>query len=216
MSVFLHKNEPFSALTHLIGFFLSIAALVLLVVFASLYGTAWHVVGMSIFGATLILLYLASTIFHFIPKRMKKLKAICKRIDQSFIYVLIAGTYTPITLTKLRGPWGWSLFGIIWGIAIIGVLLKSFGRINDVASTLIYIAMGWIIVIALYPLLKVLPMTGFLWLLAGGVFYTLGTIFLALERIFPRKNHFWFHEVFHLFVIAGSFSHFWLMLKYVL
>jgi len=209
-------NEPASAVTHLIGAILSIAGLTLMIIFASIYATAWHVVGFSIFGASLILLYLASTLYHFIPKH-KELKKTFQKIDHSMIYVLIAGTYTPVCLTSLRGGWGWSLFGIIWGLAIVGILSKSLSKKErPIVSTLFYIVMGWLMVIAFFPLVKSLPSLGLFWLVAGGVFYTIGTIFFGLDKLYKRKHYFGLHEVFHLFVMMGSFSHFWLMLRYVI
>lgn len=217
------QNEPVSATIHLIGLLLSIAALILLVVFAAIYSTAWHVVGFSIFGTSLILLYLASTLYHFFHVTSKA-KEILKKIDHAMIHILIAGTYTPICLVAIRGAWGWSLFGVIWGLAIIGILLKILINIKPWVSATIYLFMGWIIIIAFVPLKKSIPSEGLWWLFAGGIFYTIGVLFLGLDRIFPRTRWFgmhetrWFgmHEIFHIFVLAGSFSHFWLMLKYIL
>ncbi len=209
------NNEPLSSLTHFIGFLLSIAGLVLLIVFASLHRTNWHIVGFSIFGASLILLYLSSTLYHFFPLDSKA-KKIFKKIDHSFIYVLIAGTYTPICLTVLRGSLGWSIFGIIWGLAVFGVVLKSSNiKISEKLSTIIYLFMGWIILIALFPLLNSVTYKGFLFLLSGGIAYSLGTVFFALDKIAPRTRWFGMHEIFHIFVLIGSFLHFWFMLKYL-
>ncbi len=209
------NNEPLSSLTHLIGFLLSIAGLVLLIVFSSLHRTNWHVVGFSIFGASLILLYLASTLYHFFSLDSKA-KKIFKKIDHCFIYVLIAGTYTPICLTVLRGGLGWSLFGIIWGLAVFGVVLKSSNiKISEKLSTIIYLLMGWIILIALVPLLNSVNYKGVLFLLAGGIAYSFGTVFFALDKFVPRTRWFGMHEIFHIFVLAGSFLHFWFMLKYL-
>ncbi|MCK5211629.1 hemolysin III family protein [Candidatus Parcubacteria bacterium] len=208
-------NEPLSSLTHLIGFILSIAALVLMIVMAAKYSTAWHIVSFSIFGASLILLYLASTVYHFVPKSNKH-KNTFRRIDLSFIFVLIAGTYTPIVLVPLRGAWGWTIFGIVWGIALIGIIIQIF-KIKFKAWSMIalYISMGWIVVIALPVLLNSLSRASFAWLLAGGILYTLGVIFLVLDKVLPRHRWFGMHEIFHVFVLAGSFSHFWLMYRYI-
>lgn len=209
-------NEPMSGLTHFVGFLLAVAALVVLVVFASLYGTAWHVVGFSLFGATMILLYAASTLYHFFPITHAA-KEVLRRIDHAMIYVLIAGSYTPICLVTLRGGWGWSLFGVIWGLAILGVVWKSVAKKpNKVLSTLLYIAMGWLAVIALVPLKSSLSVDGLWWLFLGGVFYTGGAIAFAFSHIKFHPRWFGMHEVWHLCVIAGSFSHFWLMLRFVL
>lgn len=209
------QNEPGSATIHLIGLLLSIAALTLLVVFAAIYSTAWHVVGFSIFGTSLILLYLASTLYHFFHVTSKA-KEIFKKIDHAMIHILIAGTYTPICLVAIRGAWGWSLFGIIWGLAITGILLKILINIKPWISAMIYLFMGWIIIIAFVPLGKSIPSEGLWWLFAGGIFYTIGVLLLGLDRIVPRTRWFGMHEIFHIFVLAGSFSHFWLMLKYIL
>jgi len=209
------QNEPLSSLTHLIGVGLAVAALVLLIVFAALKSTAWHVVTFSIFGASMILLYLASTLYHFFCKT-KKAKSFFMKLDHAMIYVLIAGTYTPICLVPLRGPWGWTLFGIVWGLAILGIVWKFTLPMKPVLSTLLYLLMGWIALIAFVPLLEVLTGLAWLWLGLGGVLYSLGTIFYALDIIVPRTRWFGMHEVWHLFVIAGSFCHFWLMLRHVL
>lgn len=208
-------NEPMSSLTHLVGALLSVAGLVLLVVFAALRADAWHVVAFSVFGAALILLYTASTLYHFFRRR--RLKELFRRIDHALIYVLIAATYTAVCLTALRGPWGWSLFGVIWGLAIAGILVKSCNlRLADWLSTLLYLAMGWLIVVALYPLSRALPPAALLWLVAGGLFYTVGTLFYSLDGFLPRTRWFGMHEVFHLFVMAGSVCHWWLLYRFVL
>lgn len=208
-------NEPTSSITHAVGLGLAIAGLVLLVVFGAIYGTVWHVVSFSIFGASMILAYAASTVYHLIPKTWRARK-IFQKIDHAMIYVLIAGTYTPICLTVLRGGWGWSLFGVVWGIAIIGVILKATINMNTTLSTIIYVLMGWIAVVAIYPLIKAMPLGGLFWLFLGGILYTIGVIFFALDLIVPRTRWWGMHEVFHLFVIAGTFSHFWMMFKYLL
>ena len=212
------KNEPISSILHLIGALLSIAALVILIVYASLHGTAWHIIGFSIFGVALILLYTASTLFHFF-KTDSKAKEVFLRIDHSLIFVLIAATYTPVCLTVLRGSWGWSIFGVVWAIALAGIVIKSCGfGIKGWFSTVIYIFMGWVMVIAIFPLLKVIPLAGFLWLLFGGIFYTVGALFFGLDVKYPRKKNwgFGFHELFHVFVMLGSFSHFWFIMNYLI
>jgi hemolysin III len=209
------KNEPFSAITHLIAGLLSIAALTLMVVFAANYGKATHVVGFSIFGASLIFLYFTSAIYHFFP-RETKIKRIFQRIDHSMIYVLIAGTYTPIALLMPDRVWGWTIFGIIWGCAVFGIVIKSTGiKIKEWMSVALYIAMGWLAILPIRQLLQWLSFEAFMWLLIGGIFYTTGCIFFSLERFLPRKKWFGMHEIFHLFVISGSFCHFWLMMNYL-
>ncbi|HBK35197.1 MAG: Hemolysin III-like protein [Candidatus Uhrbacteria bacterium GW2011_GWE2_40_58] len=208
------SNEPLSSLTHGLGFFLSVAALVLLTVFASLHGTAWHIVSYALFGTSLIFLYFASTLFHASSHPRKK--AILQRIDHAMIYVLIAGTYTPICLVVLRGGWGWSLFGVIWGCALLGIIMKFLNVLQHLLfSTLLYLVMGWLVLVAIIPLLHHMEWFAFLWLLMGGIFYSVGAMFYLFDRS-KIKRLFGFHEVFHLFVMAGSFCHFWLLLFYIL
>ncbi|MFH1365203.1 MAG: hemolysin III family protein [archaeon] len=210
------NNEPLSSLSHFIMFLLSIAGLVLLIIRSLELGTIWHVVSFSIFGSSLILLYLTSALYHFFPVGSKS-KRIFKKMDHSFIYLLIAGTYTPICLTVLRGGLGWSIFGIVWGFALLGVIIKSTNlKINGWISTLTYILMGWTILIALSPLIDSVDKQGIILLFAGGIFYTTGTIFFGLGKMASKKRLFGMHEIFHFFVAAGSFSHFWFMLKYLI
>jgi len=206
------NNEPLSAILHLIGVFLSIAALTLMIIAAAIHATAWHVVGFSIFGATLILLYTASTLYHFIPVR----RLLFLKIDHSMIYVLIAGTYTPICFI-LGGGVGFTLFGLIWVIAITGIILKmfSFNIIKDWVSTLLYIVMGWLLVFAFKPLIDTFDFYAVLWLVMGGIFYPIGAIFYGLDKIVKRTRWFGMHEIFHIFVLMGSFCHFWLMFRFV-
>ena len=208
-------RDPVSGLTHLFGMILSIAGLVLLVYYANIIGTVWHVVSFSIFGASLILLYAASTFYHMLPVP-EKWQKILQNIDHMMIYILIAGTYTPICLVPLRGAWGWSLFGVIWGCALLGVAFHTFYKAPRWLSTSIYVLMGWLVVVAFWPLVKNVPLGGILWLIAGGFFYSVGAVIYALK--WPLKNAKWFgfHEIFHLFVIAGSFCHFWLIFKYLI
>ena len=202
-------EEIANSITHGIGVLLSIGGLAVLVGFASLRGDAWHIATCSIFGSTLILLYAASTLYHSIP--LPSIKGILRMIDHSAIYLLIAGTYTPFMLVNLRGPWGWSLFGIIWGIAMVGILLKttSFGRLPGISLGL-YLAMGWIVVIAIKPMLAVLDPGGLGLLLLGGLAYSGGTIFYAWDKL-PYN-----HAIWHLFVMAGSCLHFFAILLYVI
>jgi hemolysin III len=203
------KEEVANAITHGIGAILSIAALVLLIVFASIHGTVWHVVSFTIFGTTMLLLYLSSTLVHSFPSG--KLKDLFEIFDHTSIYLFIAGTYTPFTLTIIKGPLGWSLFGIVWGIALIGTIFKAFFTKKYVfLSTIFYIAMGWIIVIAWKPLLEGLSTGGIVLLIAGGLAYTIGTVFYVW-RAFPYH-----HMVWHLFVLAGTICHFFAVLLYVL
>ncbi|MCL4514674.1 MAG: hemolysin III family protein [Firmicutes bacterium] len=207
-------KDPVSGLTHLFGAFLSVAGLVVLWYFAATRGTPWHIVAFAIFGASLILLYTASAIYHLLPLSDRG-SLILRKIDHMMIYILIAGTYTPICLIALRGAWGWSLFGAIWGLAVGGVALNSFWlRSPRWLSTLIYVIMGWLVVVATIPLVRAISWAGAAWLLAGGIFYSVGAVIYAVKRpnIAPG---FGFHEIFHLFVLAGSLSHFWLMVRYI-
>ena len=203
------REEIANSVIHGIGLALGVAALSILVVFACKRGTSWHIVSCSIYGSTLVLLYLSSTLYHSFQN--PKAKKIFKRIDHCSIYLLIAGTYTPFTLVNLRGSWGWTLFGIIWGLAVFGILFKIFhtGKFRFV-STLVYLAMGWLIIIAIKPLFSSMSLTGFLWLLAGGLSYSFGVIFYAFDRIS------FFHAIWHLFVLGGSVCHFFAVLYHVL
>jgi hemolysin III len=202
-------EEKININSHAIGFILSLAASVLLVTHASLHGNVWHVVSFSIFGASLIILYVASTCYHSTKK--PELRSRLRIIDHASIYVLIAGTYTPFTLVTLKGPIGWSIFGITWGLALTGIILKLFftGKYNFI-STLMYVFMGWIIIFAIKPLINNLPLEGLLWLVAGGMAYTLGAILYSIKKI--KFNH----AIFHVFVFIGSFSHFVAVFFYVL
>jgi hemolysin III len=194
------REELANRLTHGLGAALSVAGLVLLVVSAALHGTAWHVVSAAIFGATLVLLYSSSTLYH--SFRGERLKVLLQKFDHAAIFLLIAGTYTPFMLVTLRGPWGWSLFGVIWGLAIVGVVLKFWhaGRFNFV-STLIYIGMGWLVMVAIRPLMAALPAGGLRLLVAGGLCYTGGAVFYLWRRL---PYH---HAIWHLFVLGGSACH---------
>jgi len=211
----LRLNDPISGLTHFIGALFSVAGLVLLVVYGAKYGTAWHVVSFSIFGASLILLYSASTLYHWLPLKPPA-REILRKIDHMMIYVLIAGTYTPICLIPIRGGWGWSLFGSIWGLAILGIILKIFWmNAPRWLYTSFYVFMGWLAVIAFYPLVIAISWSGLFWLVAGGVLYSLGAVIYGLKKPSITPN-FGFHEIFHLFVMAGSLSHFILMWFFIL
>ncbi|AKG35271.1 PAQR family membrane homeostasis protein TrhA [Paenibacillus durus] len=203
------REEVANAITHGIGAVLSVAALVLLIVFSSMWGTAWHVVSFSIYGTTMLLLYLNSTIVHSLKEG--KLKDLFEFFDHSSIYLFIAGTYTPFLLVAIRGTLGWSLFGVIWGIAFFGVLFKAFFTKKFLfMSTIFYIAMGWLIVIAWAPLTAAVAEGGMALLMAGGILYTLGTIFYVW-RAFPYH-----HAVWHVFVLLGSVTHFFAVLLYLL
>lgn len=202
-------EEIANSVTHGLGLLLALAALAVMVVFAALRGTVWHVVSCSIYGATLTLLFAASTLYHSLP--WPRAKAVLKIVDHSAIYLLIAGTYTPLLLVPLRGPWGWSLFGVIWGLALVGIVFKLFfvGRFK-LLSTLIYVGMGWMALVAIRPLCQSLPRGGLVWLVVGGLLYTLGTVFY-LKRSIPFN-----HAIWHAFVLAGSLCHFASVMWYVI
>jgi len=201
------KGERFNSISHLVGAALALAGAVVLVVAASQDGDVRRIVSFSVYGATLFLLYLVSTLYHGLPGRAKRVFQV---LDYQAIYLLIAGTYTPFTLVTLRGSTGWWLFGAIWGMAVIGLVLDGLPRRSArVMPFVIYFVMGWLVLLALDPLLDVLPRMGFYWLLAGGIRYTSGIVFFALDRRYP-----WMHGVWHLFVLAGSISHYVAILFY--
>lgn len=209
-----------SGLTHCIGASLSLVGLVVLIVFAAIWGDAYDVVSFTIFGVGLFLLYLFSTLYHWLNIGEKGL-TVFKKLDHIMIYILIAASYTPICLGPLRGPWGWSIFGVVWGFAVLGTILTSVWiKAPRALTTGIYIAMGWVVIIAVYPLIKVFSDAGLLysllWLLAGGIFYTIGGLIYGLK--WPKINfkNFGFHEIFHIFVMLGSACQYWFILKYVL
>lgn len=202
----LSKGEEIAnAVSHGIGIGLAIAALVILTVFAVNHGNLWHIISFCIFGSTMVVLYTASTLYHSFPRG--KTKTIFKIIDHACVFLLIAGTYTPLTLVTLRGTLGWSLFGVVWGIALLGIVFKLlFINKFHLFSTLLYIGMGWLIIIAIKPLINGLNTTSLFFLMTGGILYTLGTIFYGLQKI--KYNH----VVWHLFVLAGSICHFFCIL----
>ena len=202
-------EEKLNIASHVFGFVLSLVALVLLVVHASRHGNAWHIVSFSIFGASLVTLYGASAIYHSVKDPV--LRNRLRIVDHATIYILIAGTYTPFTLVTLNGFAGWMIFGVSWGMAVIGIVLKLFftGR-YDLLSTLMYVFMGWIIVFALEPLIHNLSSDGLFWLVAGGIAYTLGAVLYSIQKI--KFNH----AIFHVFVLIGSVCHFISVYFYVL
>ncbi|HQP27109.1 MAG TPA: hemolysin III family protein, partial [Candidatus Syntrophosphaera sp.] len=201
-------EEIANSITHGTGVGLSIAALVILVVFAARKGDTWKIASFSVYGATLIILYLASTLYHAITH--PGLKRFFRVLDHCSIFLLIAGTYTPVTIGVMRGAWGWTLFGVIWALAIVGINLKIFALDRrKKLSLLIYLLMGWMIVIAVKPLLSYLEPASLIWLFVGGACYTLGIIFFVLKKL-PFA-----HSVWHLFVLGGSICHFFAMLNLV-
>ncbi|MDR1210117.1 MAG: hemolysin III family protein [Clostridiales bacterium] len=209
-------KDPVSSFTHLSFAVLSLPVTALLVYLSVVTGDAWRVVSVSIFGLTLLLLYSASAVYHMLPLT-DRATTILKKIDHMMIFLLIAGTYTPICLVTLRGAWGWSLFGVVWGMAVAGIVLKALWiDAPRWLSTVIYVAMGWSVIIAFYPLARAMPLGGVALLLAGGLTYTAGALIYALKR--PRLNFrlFGFHEIFHLFVMGGTVFHVLFMFFYVI
>ena len=205
----MYYGEKFNAVSHLVGAVLALAGAVALVVLAALDGDPWKVVSVSIYGATLVLLYSVSTLYHSLRGRAK---GIMRKMDHQSIYLLIAGSYTPFCLVTLRGPWGWSLLGVVWGLAALGSLQELRPR-NEarILSVVIYVVMGWVILVALVPLLRALGPEGFAWVAAGGLSYTFGIVFYALDS---RLTH--GHGVWHLFVLAGSATQYVAILRHVL
>ncbi len=202
-------EEIANAITHGIGLILAVVGLVVLVARAAAVGDAVHIVSASVFGATLVTLYLSSTLYHSV--QTPRVKRWLRVFDHTAIYLLIAGTYTPLTLLALRGSWGWSLFGVVWGLALVGILYKllAFGRFEKL-SLVLYLAMGWLSVIAIKPIIHAVPPEGLALLAAGGLAYTFGVIFYVLQR---RR---FFHTVWHLFVMGGSACHFAAVLFFLL
>ncbi|AKH21763.1 hemolysin III [Sedimenticola thiotaurini] len=202
-------EEIAHAVTHGIGAALSIAGLAVLVAFSALYGNVWHITSSSIYGATLILCYTASTLYHSIPH--PRAKRILRQIDHASIFLLIAGTYTPFALVSLRDSWGWWLFGGVWGIALFGMIFELFTEQRyKKASLALYLGMGWLAVATIKPMLDSIGMGGLTLLLIGGLFYSLGVIFYVWDRLSYN------HAVWHLFVLAGSAFHFFAILFYVI
>ena len=204
----MYYGERLNSITHLAGAILGAIGTVVVIVLAARSGDAWKIVACSIYGAALCMLYGASTLYHSIRGRWK---AVLRKLDHCAIYILIAGTYTPFALVTLRGPWGWTLFGLAWGLAAIGIAQEFvFGKGTRRLSVLIYVVMGWMGAVALSPLTEQLGIGGLAWLLAGGVLYTVGIVFYMLDE---RVRH--FHGVWHLFVLGGSAAHFIAIAFYV-
>lgn len=204
----MYKGERFNSISHLIGAALALVGLTVLVVFAAQQGDPWKIVSFSIYGTTLFLLYSASTLYH---SWRGPAKAFFQKLDHVAIYLLIAGTYTPFTLVTLRGPWGWSLFGVVWSLAIAGIVLDSLHRKGKrTLQMIIYVLMGWMIIIAMYPLTQNLASGGIYWLTLGGLFYTGGIGFYVFDK---KLRH--GHGIWHLFVLSGSISHYLAIVLYI-
>ena len=204
----MYYGERLNSTTHLMGAVLAAAGTAVLVVLAARLGDPWKIVSFSVYGCMLFALYALSTIYHSTRGRLKR---VFRKLDHCSIYLLIAGTYTPFTLVTLRGAWGWSLFGVIWGLAALGIVQETWlGKGTRVLSLVIYVLMGWLSVIAIKPLIAALTPPGFAWLAAGGLFYTGGIVFYALDEKLQHG-----HGIWHLFVLAGSVSHYLAILLYV-
>jgi len=214
-------KDPFSGFSHLLGAVASIVGLVFLIIYAAKYGEgAWDIVSFTIFGVGLLLLYTFSSLYHLLNLGPTG-TSVFRKFDHIMIYILIAATYTPICLGPLRGAWGWSIFGVVWGLAFIGTFLTIFW-INAPRwlTTSLYLIMGWTVIVAIYPMITIFAsleaLPSLLWLLAGGIFYTIGAVIYGLK--WPKINCSWFgfHEIFHIFILLGSLCHYWFIIYYVL
>ena len=205
----MYHGERFNAWTHLVGALMSVVGVMVLIAMTVRMGDPWKIVSVSVFGATLILLYSASTLYHSLRGRAK---LILRKLDHLSIYLLIAGTYTPFCLVTLRGAWGWTLFGVVWVLAVIGMLQEIKPRSEArIMSLAIYAVMGWVVIIAIKPLLERIDTAGFVWLAAGGLLYTIGIVFYAFDS---RFRH--WHGIWHLFVVGGSLAHYVAIAFYVI
>jgi hemolysin III len=202
-----YYGERFNSYSHLAGLLLAIGGAAWLITQAALRGDVWQMVSFSIFAVSMVVLYGASTLYHSVQGAAKK---VLVKFDHCAIYLLIAGTYTPFTLVTLRGPWGWALFGTVWGLAVVGIVKELWLSRDRVPSVPLYVAMGWMAIVAVVPLVQELPAGGLAWLVAGGVLYTTGIVFYANDE---RWKH--AHGVWHLFVLAGTISHYCAVLLYV-
>jgi len=204
----MYEGERFNSITHLVGAVLALVGATVMVTIAGMQGGTTRIVSFAVYGVTLFLLYLFSTLYHSLKGRAKEVFQV---LDHHAIYLLIAGTYTPFTLITLKGATGWWLFAAVWSLALVGIVLDSLPRRGSrLWSLVIYLGMGWLILFALGPLIAALPQPGFWWLVAGGLFYTVGVIFYVLDDHYP-----WSHGVWHIFVLAGSISHYFVILLYL-
>ena len=205
----MEHGEKLNTYTHLAGALLALAGSVVLIELAANSGDVWKIVSFSIYGTTLVLLYSFSTLYH--NAMHGKMKAIFQKLDHNAIYLLIAGSYTPFSLVSLRGPWGWSLFGVVWGLALLGMVQETWLKSKTRrVSLIIYVLMGWVAIVALIPLVKVLSWAGFAWVAAGGLTYTIGIIFYLNDDKFKH-----WHGIWHLFVLMGSALHYFAIVLYV-
>ncbi|MDP3684316.1 MAG: hemolysin III family protein [Ignavibacteria bacterium] len=208
-------HDPISGLTHFVGIIFSIIGLVALLTRTSGVFTIYHTVSFSVFGGAMILLYTISTLYHWLPLSEKNL-ILFRKIDHIMIFIFIAASNTPICIISIRGIWGWSILTSVWVFTLGGFFLKIFWlNAPRYLYTSLYLIMGWMIVAAIYPLTKVMQVQGIVWLALGGIFYSIGAIIYAMKKPDPYPGKFGFHEIFHLFIMAGSFCHFWMMYYYV-
>ena len=209
-----YLREPMNGFTHFIGIALAITGLVVLLT-RSAENTVWHTVSFSIFGAAMIMVFLFSTLYHWLPISGEALK-VFRKIDHIMIFVFIAASYTPVCLVTIRGGWGWSIFGVVWGITLFGLFMKIFWlSAPRWLSTALYLLMGWIVVIGIWPIIQNMVSQGIFWMVLGGLFYTTGAVIYGIKKPNPWPHVLGFHEIFHLFILAGSFAHFWMVYKYI-
>ena len=214
-------KDPVSGISHLIGAVLSVIGLVFLIVYSAKYVEgAWDVVSFTIFGVGLILLYTFSALYHMLNIGERGTR-VFRKFDHMMIYVLIAASYTPICLGPIRGPWGFSILGVVWGLAILGIILTAVWlQAPRWLTTSIYIAMGWLVIVMAYPLLTTFKelnaLYSLIWLLVGGIFYTIGGVVYGLKKAPFTTKHFGFHEIFHIFVLFGSICQYWFIFRYLL
>lgn len=215
-------KDPVSGFTHLAGAIASIVGLVFLIIMPALYSNekGWDIVSFTIFGVGLILLYTFSSLYHLLNVGETATRVL-RKFDHIMIYILIAATYTPICLGPLRGGWGWSIFGVVWGLAVVGtVLTATWINAPRWLTTGIYLAMGWTVIVAIYPMITIFKelnaLSSLWWLLAGGIFYTIGAVIYGLKWPHLKNKYFGFHEIFHIFVMLGSLCQYWFIIRYVL
>lgn len=219
---FMKVKDPVSGFTHLAGAIASIVGLVFLIIMPALYSNekGWDIVSFTIFGVGLILLYTFSSLYHLLNVGETATRVL-RKFDHIMIYILIAATYTPICLGPLRGGWGWSIFGVVWGLAVVGtVLTATWINAPRWLTTGIYLAMGWTVIVAIYPMITIFKelnaLSSLWWLLAGGIFYTIGAVIYGLKWPNLKNKYFGFHEIFHIFVMLGSLCQYWFIIRYVL
>jgi hemolysin III len=208
--------DPVSGITHLVFAVVAVIGATVLITLAAVYHKWWHLAAFIVYGISLFLLYLASSLYHLLPVS-ERAKRVLRQLDHVAIFLLIAGTYTPICLVPLRGPWGWSLFGAVWALALGGMFLAIFAiDAPRWITTAVYLVMGWLVIVAIWPLVRLVPFEGVLWFFLGGGFYSAGAVIYAFKRPDPVPHVFGFHEIFHIFVMLGSLCHFFGIVRAVL